>query len=473
MKYSGMSVRAFLRGVKSGDIDLAGFYGKFFSRARELQKNYNFFVTISEKESFRDIKDVPKARLQGLPVSVKDCICTEGIQSSAGSRILEGYKPPFDATAVARLKGAGGVVVGKTQQDEFGFGTFSVNSGFGVPRNPLDPERSCGGSSGGAAGFARAMDFPHVALAESTGGSISCPASFCGVAGLTPTYGLVSRWGLIDYSNSMDKIGAVAKSVDDAGMLLETIQGFDTRDFTSLNTMKRSYSMLEGVEGMVLGIPKEYMAAASKEIQEEVWRAVKFLESQGARYREVSLPNTKYALAAYYVIASSEASTNLARYCGMRYGASPKIEGGMNEFFSGVRSRCFGREAKRRILLGTFARMAGQRGRFYLRAFKVRTLVIQDFERAFRRADALVAPTMPIAAPRLSEIEGMSPVEQYKMDVLTVGPNLAGIPQLSVPFGSLKGLPVGVHVLGDHLQERKILRVGKALEKGSRPVEMG
>lgn len=475
MDYSDLSVKEFLKEVRKGSIDLMDFYAELFSQLEGLNKNLNFLVTMSKEEAFNQLVSLPKGKLQGLPISVKDCICTEGIQSSAGSRILEGYKPPFDATVAAKVKRGGGVIIGKTQQDEFGFGTFSVNSGFGIPKNPLDPKRTCGGSSGGAAALTKALSLPHIALAESTGGSISCPASFCGVVGLTPTYGLVSRWGLIDYANSLDKIGVIARQVEDASLLLQAIEGFDTNDFTSLQTLKRDYS-LEGVKRMRIGVPKEYFKGVDENVQKQVWDAIHFLESEGARYKEVTLPHTKYALATYYVIATSEASTNLARYCGMRYGPFLPLDGNFNQYFSKVRTRFFGEEAKRRLLLGTFARMAGFRGKFYLKAFQVRSLIIRDFERAFRgrrAVDVLITPTMPVVAPKFSEIEQLTPLQQYQMDTLTVGPNLAGIPQLSLPWGSVKGLPVGVHILGDHLQERKLLVVGKALEKGKKTIKMG
>ena len=466
MDYSRLGVRDFLREARGGRVDFGDFYSRLFERVGVLQKKHNFFVTVCRRGALSQLPP-GKGRLQGLPVSVKDNICTAGLQTTAGSRILEGYKPPFDATAIEKVKRVGGVVIGKTQQDEFGFGTFSTNSGFGVPKNPIDPSRSCGGSSGGGAGLVRALEFPHVSLAESTGGSISCPASFCGVVGITPTYGLVSRWGLIDYSSSLDKIGVLARNVGDAALLLGEIQGFDSNDFTSLNTLKKGYGKLEGAEGLRVGVPKEYFTGVNRHIQEEAWKAVKELESQGARVKEVSLPNTKFALAAYYIIATSEASTNLARYCGMRYGASIKPGEPADQYFSLVRTRYLGKEAKRRVLLGTFARMAGYRGRFYLKALKVRSLVIRDFERVFRgrgAVDVLVAPTMPCIAPKFSEIAKMNPATQYAMDRLTVGPSLAGVPHLSVPFGKLKGMPVGVHLIGDHLQERKVLRAGKALE---------
>jgi aspartyl-tRNA(Asn)/glutamyl-tRNA(Gln) amidotransferase subunit A len=411
---------------------------------------------------------------------VKDCICVKGVQSAAGSRILEGYEPPFDATAVARIREAGGILIGKTSQDEFGFGTFSVNSGFRIPKNPHDPCRSCGGSSGGAAGLAAALpdSIRHMALAESTGGSISCPASFCGVAGLTPTYGLVSRYGLIDYASSLDKIGAIAKSVRDAALMLSVIAGHDPRDQTSINKKPENYLKYSGrpVKGMRIGMPKEYFGkGVDKEVADSVRNAIKRLEGLGARCSETSLPYTKYALPAYYIIATAEASTNLAKFCGMRYGASEPVGspgresgasagGHFNEYFSKVRTKYFGEEAKRRILLGTYARMAGYRDQYYLKAMKARTLVIEEFKKAFRGFDLLAAPTMPCIAPKFSEIGRMSPVQQYMMDMLTVAPNLAGIPQLSVPCGAVKGMPVGLHLMAGHLQEGKLITAGSALE---------
>lgn len=467
MDYSSLSVREFLKKSRSGEVDLEDFYQKLFARLEQVQKQYNPFVTLAPEPG---LGSLPKGPLHGLPVSAKDCICTEGIQSSAGSRILEGYKPPFDATVIQKVKKAGGVVIGKTQQDEFGFGTFSTNSGFGVPRNPLDPSRSCGGSSGGAAALTRALDFPHIALAESTGGSISCPAAFCGVVGLTPTYGLVSRWGLIDYANSLDKIGVIAREVDDAALMLQEIQGFDPDDFTSLSTLSKGYPLQPRVEGLRIGVPKEYFSGVDDQIEAGVWEAIKALESEGAKVRELSLPHAKLSLAAYYTIATAEASTNLAKYCGMRYGPSLPLQGDFNEHFSAVRTRFLGQEAKRRIMLGTFARLAGYRGKYYLKALQARTLILSDFEKAFRgkgRVDVLISPAMPILPPRFSEIEKLTPLQNYQMDILTVGPNLAGIPHLSIPWGTSR-FSAGVHILGDHLQERKVLEAGKALELAGR-----
>ncbi len=431
-------------------------------KAKSIQKKFSPFITLPDKLT----PNKKKGKLSGIAVSVKDNICTKGMRTTAGSKILDGYIPPFDATCIERVLEAGGTILGKTAMDEFGFGTFSTNCAYGVPKNPLDPSRSCGGSSGGASCVTIAADFPHAALAESTGGSISCPAAFTGAVGLTPTYGLVSRWGLVDYANSLDKIGCIGKTVKDVALLLSVIAGHDPKDSTSLNVPAQDYMkfLKKDVKGIKIGVPKEYFEGVDEKIAKVIWNAIKKLEDLGATYKEVSLPHTKYSLPAYYIIAVSEASTNLAKYAGMRYGLHQELKGNFDEYFSAVRSNGFGEEAKRRIILGTFARMAGYRDAYYLKALKVRTKVIEDFKKAFKQFDVLAAPTMPVVAPKFDEIEKLSPIENYMMDVLTVAPNLAGIPMISVPAGEVNGLPVGLHLMGDHLQERKILQVANTLE---------
>ncbi len=460
MSYN-IQVKQFLEESEDGDLDYEDFIKKFYKEVLSLNKKFGFLREASQEKSEH------KKPLYGLPFSVKDNICVKGMQATAGSRILEGYRPPFDATSISRLRSEGGHILGKTNQDEFGFGTFSTNSGFEIPKNPHDPSRSCGGSSGGSAGLTAALKYPHIAIAESTGGSISAPASFCGVAGLTPTYGLVSRYGLIDYANSLDKIGIIGKCVWDAALGLSYISGFDERDQTSINKKAEDYTngLDKSIKGLKIGVPKEYFSeGVDEKVQKQVWSGIKKLESLGATYKEVSLPHTKYSLSAYYIIATSEASTNLAKYCGMRYGASEEVDGSFNKYFSDVRTKYFGEEAKRRIILGTFARMAGYRDHFYLKSMKVRTLVIQDFKKAFKDFDVLAAPAMPVIAPKFTEIEKLTPLENYMMDVLTVAPNLAGIPMLSVSSGKVDGMPVGLHLMGDHLQEKKILQAGYNLE---------
>lgn len=460
MKYS-MPVKQFLEESKAGNINYEDFLAKLKADLKKLQKKYNFFQCTS------DMKGAAKPHLYGLPISVKDNICTKGIQSSAGSKILDGYIPPFDATCVARVKSESGLIIGKTNQDEFGFGTFSVNSAYGIPKNPLDVMRTCGGSSGGAAGLAAALQMPHIALAESTGGSISCPAAFCSVVGLTPTYGLVSRYGLIDYANSLDKIGPIGKSVYDVASALSIIACHDPNDSTSINQKQHDYTKHTGrsdLKGVKIAVPKEYFRNINKKVEKTVWKAIHAMEELGATYNEISLPHTKYALASYYIIATSEASTNLARYCGLRYGLHLEMFGNFNEYFAKVRSKGFGDEAKRRIILGTFARMSGYRKAYYMKAMQVRTLIIKDFKSAFRKFDIIAAPTMPILPPKFSEIKKLRPAEVYQMDILTVPPNLAGIPMMSMPAGKMTGL----HLMADHLQEAKLISVADTLERNLR-----
>jgi aspartyl-tRNA(Asn)/glutamyl-tRNA(Gln) amidotransferase subunit A len=420
---------------------------------KRIDEKLNCFTKITDKLSESKVV-----------FSIKDCICTKGMLSSAGSKILHNYIPIFDATVVEKIKKIG-FIIGKTCQDEFGFGTFCKNT-YKIPKNPWDLERSCGGSSGGAACVTAALDYPHIAIAESTGGSISCPASFCGVVGLTPTYGLVSRYGLIDYANSLDKIGVMARSVKDCAFGLSIIAGYDSKDSTSLNVKQEDYTKFLTKENLKIGIPKEYFDNIDERIKGKIWKSIKVLEDLGFEYQEVSLSCTKYALAAYYLIAMSEASTNLAKYCGLRYGLSSNPEEkGFNEYFSEIRSKGFGDEAKRRIILGTYARMAGYREEFYLKAMKVRTLVINDFKKAFKNVDVLLSPTMPILPPKLSDLMNISPIQEYQFDVLTVPINLAGMPHISVPCGFIDNLPVGLHIMGDHLQEKKIIQLASIYEK--------
>lgn len=432
-------------------------------KSRDIQKRYSPFITIPEK------LDIPKnkGRLNGISISVKDNICTADMQTTAGSLILKNYIPPFNATCIEKVLKEGAVILGKTAMDEFGFGTFSVNCAYGIPKNPLDTDRSCGGSSGGASCLTVAADFPHVAIAESTGGSISCPAAFTGTVGLTPTYGRVSRWGLIDYANSLDKIGCIGKTVKDVALLLSVISGQDEYDSTVLDIPEEDFIkyLKTDVKGMKIGVPKEYFENVDEKIVKTVWDAIKKLEDLGATYKEVSLHHTKYSLPAYYIIAMAESSTNLAKFCGMRYGLHLPLQGNFDEYFSTVRSNGFGEEAKRRIILGTFARMAGWRDAYYLKALKVRTKVIEDFKLAFKKFDVLAAPTMPVIAPRFDEIEKLEPIEVYMMDILTVAPNLAGIPMISIPCGLVNKLPVGLHLMGDHLQEGKVIQAAYAFEQ--------
>ncbi len=463
----------FVARVRSGEIDIVKHIEGVLDSCKKINRKYSYFNAISDElalsQAERAAKD-PRGRLCGVALSVKDCICVRGVESTAGSKILDSYRPVFNATAVQRVIDEGGIIIGKTSQDEFGHGSFSTNVGIGkkVPKNPFDPERSCGGSSGGSAGIAQKAGFAHVSLGESTGGSITAPASFCGVAGLCPTYGRVSRWGLIDYANSLDKIGPIGKSVHDLALALGVIAGHDPKDSTSLMGPADSYEdwAEQGYRGKIAVIKECFRQGVDTDVRDAVWSAVKKLESQGIAYDEVSLPAVaKYSVPVYYLIAMSETSTNLARYCGMRYGRHDALGADFNDYFAKVRSAGFGRESKRRIILGTFARMAGYRDAYYLRAARLRTRIIAEYKRAFKKYGALASPAMPILPPKFSDIEKMTPLENYMMDVMTAGPNLAGLPHLSVNAGQRKGLPVGIQLVADHLNEKRLLQIGTGLEK--------
>ncbi|MFH1849009.1 MAG: amidase family protein [archaeon] len=439
--------------VNSGQIDAASYVNDAVKRCEEINKEYGYFNTICTDAGFSK-----KGKLAGVLVSVKDNICVKGVESTAGSRMLKGYRPLFDATAVGRLKSEGAVILGKTSCDAFGFGSFNTNVGIGfdVPKNPFDKKRATGGSSGGGAGITAKADFVHVAIVESTGGSIENPASFCGVVGFCPTYGRVSRNGLISYANSLDKIGIMTKSVADIAPVLEVISGFDPRDATSL----QGEIDLDYRGDLRVGI-----VGQSASVDPLVSRCV---QRAAARFGadEVSMPLAdKFGIAAYYIISTCEASTNLACLSGLRYGQDGEMKGrSFSDYFSDVRSRNFNEESKRRIMLGTFARMAGHRDAYYIKASKIRTLIIEEYRKLFETYDILISPTMPDVAPRFSDIEKMTPLENYMMDVFTVGPNLAGIPHASIPVGMKKGMPVGMMAMANHNEEGKLLKFLSSVE---------
>ena len=445
---------------------------KTLKQIEKLNNEYHQFNTLCHVQNKHENKS---GKLKKYAISVKDAICVKDINSSAGGAMLKEYKPLFHATVVEKLLAEGAIIIGKTAQDANGFGSFSVNVGEGlsIPLHPLDKTRSCGGSSGGAAGFTKLAEInqiSHIALGESTGGSIAAPASFCGVYGLTPTYGLVSRYGLMDYANSLDKIGPIASSTKEIALCLSIIAGYDEKDSTSVNVKIPDYelSLHKPVKGMKIGIINEcFGEGVDKEIAVCVMSAIDLLKKQGAIIEEVSLPTvTKYALETYYLLAMCEASTNLAKYCGIRYGAHEKLEGNFNEYFSKVRDKYFNKEEKRRILIGTFARMAGYRDAYYIKAAQVRTLIIAEYKNIFKKFDLLVCPAMSITAPTFKEIEKLTPLQNYMMDIMTVGPNLAGLPHISCPTGeNKKKMPIGTMFIADHFQEEKLLQVASALEK--------
>lgn len=433
--------------------------GALLGKLRRINETYDIFSELIDPER------LPAKELHcDFHFSAKDNLCARGYQARAGSRILEGYMPPFDATAVLRMRGAGGLLIGKTNMDEFGFGTFSTNSGYGIPKNPHDPERSCGGSSGGAAAAACLLE-GHVALGVSTGGSISCPSSFCGVVGLTPTYGRVSRHGLIDYGNSLDKVGIMSRTARNLRRFLPIISGPDPRDPTSCVQPELD---LGDRKTSSIAVPMEAMEDVRGEVRAAFDRVVEILREEfGATVRELSIPSLRFALPAYYVLATSEASTNLARYCGMRFGVLDEdVDRHFNDFFSGIRSSRLGKEAKRRVLLGTYSRMVGFRDRYYMKALSVRQAIIEEYLGVLKGFDLILTPTMPFIAPRFSEIEKMRPLDMYRADFLTVPPNLAGLPHISIPCGYNSSMPIGMQAVAKHWDEGRLISLAERWESG-------
>ncbi len=407
--------------------------------------------------------------LAGVPVAVKDVIVTKGVRTTCGSRLLADYVPPYDATAIARLEEAGGLVLGKTNCDEFAMGSSTENSAFGPVRNPVAPDRVPGGSSGGSAA-AVAQGTAVLALGSDTGGSIRQPASFCGVVGVCPTYGRVSRYGLTAFASSLDHIGPFARSVKDSAALLGVIAGRDPCDATSAAAPVPDYTAaLDGnVKGLKLGLPREYLKNLTSETGEAISRGLEQFRKLGCELREISLPATDYAIACYYIIATAEASSNLARYDGVRYThRSPNSET-LSDMYRNTRGEGFGAECKRRIMLGTYVLSHGYYDAYYLKAQKVRALIARDFANAFQEVDAIAAPVSPFPAFKLGE-KVDDPIAMYLSDIYTITGSLAGIPCMSVPCGATReGLPVGMQILTRHFDETTMFRLADALEKAQR-----
>jgi aspartyl-tRNA(Asn)/glutamyl-tRNA(Gln) amidotransferase subunit A len=461
--------------LAEGRITAVGLTGALLARIAAVDGRVHAYLRVAADDALAQAADADRRRaagehqpLLGVPLAIKDVLCTAGLETTCGSRILAGFIPPYSATAVARLRAAGAVVLGKTNTDEFAMGSSTENSAYGPTHNPWDLERVPGGSSGGSAA-AVAADECLGALGSDTGGSVRQPAAHCGVVGLKPTYGRVSRYGLVAFASSLDQIGPLAKDVTDCALLLEVIAGHDPLDATSSTLPVPVYTRAlgGGVEGLRIGVPREYLVegidsevAAAVSAALDVWRAL------GAEVLEVSLPHTEYALPTYYLLAPAEASSNLARYDGVRYGYShPKVQEMWDTFYR-TRGAGFGPEVKRRIMLGTYALSAGYYDAYYLKAQQVRTLIKGDFDRALERCDVLVAPTTPTTAFRLGE-KTADPLQMYLSDVFTLSLNLAGLPGISIPCGLAQGLPVGVQVIAGAFQEETILRVAHAYERAT------
>ncbi len=407
--------------------------------------------------------------LAGVPIAIKDVIVTSGVKTTCGSRLLAEYIPPYDATAVTRIEEAGGVILGKTNCDEFAMGSSNENSAFGPVRNPVAPDRVPGGSSGGSAAVV-AQGTAVVSLGSDTGGSIRQPASFCGVVGVTPTYGRVSRYGLTAFASSLDHIGPFARSVKDAATVLSVIAGRDPRDSTSAEAPVPDYtsSLTGSVNGLKLGLPVEYLKHLTSETGDLIAKGVDQLKSLGCQVREISLPSTDYAIACYYIIATAEASSNLARYDGVRYTFRSPASDTLSDMYRNTRGEGFGAECKRRIMLGTYVLSAGYYDAYYLKAQKVRTLIARDFANAFQEVDAIVAPVSPFPAFKLGE-KVDDPLAMYLSDIFTITGSLAGIPCMSVPCGNTaEGLPVGMQILTKHFDESTMFRLAGAFENVQR-----
>src|ERR1700723_1365663 len=454
--------------------------GDFYSRIKKEDPEIGAFLTLCEERALAQAgridtmaaegKDLPP--LAGVPIAIKDVMVTNGVRTTAGSKILDNFIPPYDCTAVARLEGAGAVILGKLNCDEFAMGSSTENSAYHVVHNPRDKSRVPGGSSGGSAA-AVAADMAVATLGSDTGGSIRQPASFCGVVGLKPTYGRVSRYGLIAFASSLDHIGPFANTVKDVALVLQTIAGRDPMDSTSTEIPVPDYvaELEKPVKGLRVGVAKEYFGSGlDSEVRAAVEAAIQKLAELGCEIVPVSLPHTEYAIPTYYIVATAEASSNLARFDGVRYGSRAK-SGTLSEMYRLTRDGGFGMEVKRRIMLGTYALSAGYYDAYYLKAQKVRTLLARDFDEAFRKVDAIVTPTSPTAAFRLGE-KSNDPLAMYRADIYTVTADLAGIPGISVPCGETKEkLPIGLQILGKHFDEATILRVGHAFEQAQKSAQ--
>jgi len=463
--------------VKRGELTAAECVSSVFDRIRDVEGSIHAYVTLMEDLAVKRAGETDSkaksgghlGKLAGVCVAVKDNICTKGVHTTCSSCMLKDFVPPYDAAVVERIIQEDGIIVGKTNMDEFAMGSTTETSHFGPTRNPWNTIMVPGGSSGGSAA-AVSTDEAVLALGSDTGGSIRCPASFCSVVGLKPTYGFVSRYGLIAYSNSLEQIGPIAGNVSDCALLLEVIAGYDERDSTSVKTQRNSYmGLLEGgVERTRIGVVKDFLGeGANTDVEKKVWEAVQKLEDLGASYEEVSIPILKYSLPAYYLIAVSEASSNLARYDGIRYGYRVSDESSnWSEAFSRSRGIGFGPEVRRRMILGTFALSAGYYDKYYIRALQVRTLIRRAFDRAFKDFTVLVGPTMPLPPFKIGE-KIKDPLALYMCDVDSVAVNLAGCCAISVPCGFVDGLPVGLQIIGKPFGEAEVLRAAYTFEQNT------
>ena len=471
-----LTIKEAIRLLRLGSISSADLVTAHVERIERLDPHVKAYLRFTPEvwekqaeEADRRIRQGDAPPLAGIPIAVKDVLCVRGVETTAGSQILGGFKPPYTATAVARLFDAGAVMLGVTNCDEFAMGSSTENSGYFPTHNPWDLSRVPGGSSGGSAAAVAAGEAVF-ALGTDTGGSIRQPAALCGVVGMKPTYGRVSRYGLIAFASSLDQIGPFARSVDDAAVVLSLMAGFDPRDATSSRRsgMEVLNNSAGGVKGMRLGVPREYYDVEGIEpgVKAAIDAALVILRTAGAEIVDVSLPHTDYGLAAYYIIAPAECSSNLARFDGVKYGLSEVDAPNITEQYLHTRRKGFGTEVRRRVMLGTYALSSGYYDAYYLKAQKVRTLIKRDFDEAFQKCDAIVSATSPIVAFPIGA-KTQDPLSMYLCDVLTLGGNLAGLPGISVPCGTSDGVPVGLQVLGPQWGENVVFRVARTYEEAS------
>jgi aspartyl-tRNA(Asn)/glutamyl-tRNA(Gln) amidotransferase subunit A len=463
--------------LSRGDITAEKLTQSYLDAIRQRDGQVKAFLHIDATAALEQARSVDAkrkrgealGRLAGIPVAVKDVLCTKGQPTTAGSKILQNFVPPYDAHVIARLREADAVFIGKTNMDEFAMGSSTENSGFQVTRNPWDLERIPGGSSGGSAAAVAAGEAP-LALGTDTGGSIRQPAGLCGVVGLKPTYGRVSRFGLIAYGSSLDQIGPFAHEVHDAALLLEVIAGHDPRDSTSVNLPVPSYTRTVNhpVKPLTIGVAREHFGEGlDSEVEQGVRAALKVYQDQGAAIRDISLPHSRYSVATYYLVATAEASSNLARYDGVHFGHRAAKFENLIDMYCRSRGEGFGAEVKRRIMLGTYALSSGYKDAYYVKALKVRRLIKEDFDKAFVECDVIMGPTSPTPAFKIGE-KVDDPLAMYLSDIYTIGANLAGIPGISIPCGfTLGGLPIGLQILAAPFQEEKLLRVGRMYEQAT------
>lgn len=477
MKLNELTIHELQELLRDGITTSAEVTNAVFERVAAVEERVHSYITVLKdyamkqaEEADTRIKAGKAGPLTGIPLAIKDILCTEGIRTTCGSHILHNFVPPYDATIIRKLKEAGAVFVGKANMDEFAMGSSTETSYFGVTRNPWDLERIPGGSSGGSAS-AVAADECIASLGSDTGGSIRQPAALCGIVGLKPTYGRVSRFGLIAFASSLDQIGPFSKDVEDTAIMLNEISGYDSNDSTSVPVEVPDYRSFVGksIEGWKIGIPKEYFVEGiDPEVDEAVRKAISEFEAMGAKTLPISLPHTEYCLAVYYIVAPAEASSNLARYDGVKYGYRAKDPRDLLDMYKRTRSEGFGAEVKRRIMIGTYALSSGYYDAYYKKASQVRALIKKDFAQAFETCDVIVTPTTPTPAFKIGE-KTDDPLQMYLSDIFTISTNLAGIPGISLPCGYTKsGLPIGLQIQAGHFQEGKLIQAAAAYEKNAK-----